>query len=483
MVYPIVELVMVMAGVAGVIVSSINGWSGQLLGVVAKIAPLALIPFAFKLSGGVISQTYSGATNLGKKLSEGIKGNPNNPYSLRNRVKRDALEDVTRSQQRVVDKGKSLDASKRRKAFSRVVSMTGGNIEGRMSRYNKERAEMAETMSATGRDRLRYAAAGYILEAGEADSTGHAEPNRRRYMNSKGDEISANEYQQGKSLFGQGLGNIGSQLEYTTRKAQSDKDIANMRFAYAKNAKSGGWNADEMRDVWAQAVFPHKDKWLSEWYSTPVPLAGNSASQGVRFEDVSTNMNSLDKEINEQHRTKEGFRVSSLRAQDWAAQHHEMMRIQSKLDIDPNSATKEEVERYAKMSENLDTMARSGIITMNGEGEPQVSGAPAEAQGEILAMFNSRKYLSAPKELPPTPLPAGVAGPPAPSGTYSGSDRILYDKAVADQLSSAAPPGGSRPLARLEAIQRAALKDSTGKDITAHISSDREPIINNTVVN
>ena len=125
MVYPIVELVMVMAGVAGVIVSSINGWSGQLLGVVAKIAPLALIPFAFKLSGGVISQTFSGATNLGKKLSEGIKGNPNNPYSLRNRVKRDALEDVTRSQQRVVDKGKSLDASKRRKAFSRVVSMTG----------------------------------------------------------------------------------------------------------------------------------------------------------------------------------------------------------------------------------------------------------------------------------------------------------------------------------------------------------------------
>ena len=125
-------------------------------------------------------------------------------------MKRDALEDVTRSQQRVVDKGKSLDASKRRKAFSRVVSMTGGNIEGRMSRYNKERAEMAETMLATGRDRLRYAAAGYILEAGEADSTGHAEPNRRRYMNSKGDEISANEYQQGKSLFGQGLGNIGS---------------------------------------------------------------------------------------------------------------------------------------------------------------------------------------------------------------------------------------------------------------------------------
>ena len=68
-------------------------------------------------------------------------------------------------------------------------------------------------------------------------------------------------------------------------------------------------------------------------------------------------------------------------------------------------------------------------------------------------MFNSRKYLSAPKELPPTPLPR-VSLVHRTSGTYSGSDRILYDKAVADQLSSAAPPGGSRPLARLEAIQR-----------------------------
>jgi hypothetical protein len=453
MVYPIVALVFVMADVTSVIVSKLPitpQWLAQLMGVVALISPLFLIPFAFKIAGGVTGSIYGAMNNFGHKATEAIKGNQNNPHSLRNNIKRGLGKRFDRRLQSAIDKGyntkdangnlKQNFGSKYRRGVSRGLGLVSGNLNGRMARYNKEEAETAEYESATGRDNYRYAAAGYIVRKGVSDAYGQTDYTRDRAFNSKGAEISFPEYRKGKSLHGGGMNAIGTGLEYSFRKAQSTEDIANARYAFAQNAAQEGWTNPEMRDVWAQSTYPHKDKWLSEWFSTPTATDGRSARGGVTFEDVSTNVGSLDKAVNEQHRTKEGFRAASLRKQDWEAQSNEMNRIQDKISsgYKPSNDTEKaefdkEKSRLAKIYENIDVMATKqsfgGTYTPAGqegmaEGQTVVSGASAEVQGVIKAMHDNRRF--------------GLSAKQDKDTGYSSTDqRVFTDKNTGDVIADA----------------------------------------------
>lgn len=59
-----------------------------MLPIMALVAPLFLMPFAFKMAGGVIGNIHAALNSVGKKATEAIKGNPNDPMSLRNRTRR-----------------------------------------------------------------------------------------------------------------------------------------------------------------------------------------------------------------------------------------------------------------------------------------------------------------------------------------------------------------------------------------------------------
>jgi hypothetical protein len=92
MVYPIIMVMFAMCSVGAVVVSSFvpgkEQWLGDLLTIVGVSAPLFLIPFAFKISGGVVGSIYGGLSNINKRVSETIKGNVNDQNSLRNRTRR-----------------------------------------------------------------------------------------------------------------------------------------------------------------------------------------------------------------------------------------------------------------------------------------------------------------------------------------------------------------------------------------------------------
>src|SRR3990167_201301 len=89
LVYPIVMIIFAMSQVVSAIFTSQDdkGLSG-IVAIVLAVLPLFLIPFAFKLSGGMIAAVSGSIQGLGKKAVEGIKGNPNDPYSLRRRTTR-----------------------------------------------------------------------------------------------------------------------------------------------------------------------------------------------------------------------------------------------------------------------------------------------------------------------------------------------------------------------------------------------------------
>jgi hypothetical protein len=93
LVYPIVFIVFAMSKITGAIVSSIGlpdglGVLAQILGIAASLAPLFLIPFAFKIAGNTIGTVHDAVTKGRQRLHGGIKGNAQDPNSLQNKIKR-----------------------------------------------------------------------------------------------------------------------------------------------------------------------------------------------------------------------------------------------------------------------------------------------------------------------------------------------------------------------------------------------------------
>jgi hypothetical protein len=91
MIYPIVEVMFALSfALAVTINSTASGLAKplvQLMSLAALVMPLFLIPFAFKIAGGVLGQISEVTANLGKRAAQGIQGNPNDPNSLGSRVR------------------------------------------------------------------------------------------------------------------------------------------------------------------------------------------------------------------------------------------------------------------------------------------------------------------------------------------------------------------------------------------------------------
>lgn len=94
LIYPIIATIFALADILAITMQQGGSSSGlvavvsQIMSVVALIIPLFMIPFAFKLAGGIIGRAYDASNKFRLSSQESIKGNANNPDSLRNRSKR-----------------------------------------------------------------------------------------------------------------------------------------------------------------------------------------------------------------------------------------------------------------------------------------------------------------------------------------------------------------------------------------------------------
>jgi hypothetical protein len=95
LVYPIIAVLFSLGNVLSVTLSDSsyrqNGVTATVSGLVAMVAiimPLFLVPFAFKMAGGIMGSIYGGLSSLGKKAVSGIQGDPRNPNSLQNNLRR-----------------------------------------------------------------------------------------------------------------------------------------------------------------------------------------------------------------------------------------------------------------------------------------------------------------------------------------------------------------------------------------------------------
>lgn len=459
MVYPIIMIMFAVADILSVTIQQANSSSGigggPLLSEAAKIStigqglaaliafvclflPLMLIPFAFRMAGGALGKISEVVGNNMNKVTEAIKGNINDPNSLRNKTKRNLGQQVTRGQNRVIQAGRDMKAPALTRARGKIAGLgVFGNVDQRMATYNKAAAQRREDLTSFGDDTLVYAGAGYMEDG--------------KYFDAKGRQISRQTYKRGKSLYGGSQHDISQALTHQLGKALTQDDVAQYRKAFRKNAINEGWSDKEVAGVHAAVTYPHKSVHPSEWYSKPKLLSNGD----IYWEDVSQNEGAYGEMVTDLA-ARPAYELSRVSADDWAVQADHQTRAGRKFEaIDavlrsgetrqvaadgtvtvshPGKVVEDhatgiktvydehdkvtgsvaqtadgltaygadgrsvasvstgELRNFAKTDEILDSMVAERVMQVSSDGEVQVAGASPEAQKIIGAMYNSQQY-------------------------------------------------------------------------------------------
>ncbi len=164
LVYIVIEVVFAMSFVMSKILNmrtgagGITGTLGALTSIVVLLMPLFLIPFAFKLAGGVIGSLYGTLSGVGKKTGEAIKGNPNDQNSLRNRTKKNARAGYIKNKAQYVRSTGAFDPDSTngrfKKLSGRAVNRLSGDLFGDEAQINQEGQARLDAISGNGDDVL-----------------------------------------------------------------------------------------------------------------------------------------------------------------------------------------------------------------------------------------------------------------------------------------------------------------------------------------
>jgi hypothetical protein len=167
LVYPLIAGIFAMGEVMSVFIqqgsttSGPTAYIGQLLSVVSFIIPLFLIPFSFRLAGGIIGKVHDTLLGMNKRGIEAVKGNPNDPNSLRNFTRRNMRDAGVRMRGKGVstlsDYNKGRTAMGKRGVRSFAAGRLGralnyGDLELKESILNKEQGDQREIKTGHGPD-------------------------------------------------------------------------------------------------------------------------------------------------------------------------------------------------------------------------------------------------------------------------------------------------------------------------------------------
>lgn len=171
LIYPIIAVIFAIGDILAITMSQGGSSNGllaviaQLLGVMALIAPLFLIPFAFKIAGGIIGRVYDASNKMRLRGQEAIKGNANLPNSLRNRVKGNlagassaAGAQSWRKLDSYYDKsftgtGRDRRPSMKGRAAGRLAGVFAGSVE-KEALQNQKSAQRFDAVTGNGDDTL-----------------------------------------------------------------------------------------------------------------------------------------------------------------------------------------------------------------------------------------------------------------------------------------------------------------------------------------
>lgn len=229
LVYPIIMIVFAMTDVLAVTVgnssvstnnTSPTGWMTNIVSMILLVLPMFLIPWSFKMAGGAIGSLSGMAQGVSKKATEAIKGNANDPTSLRNATKRNTGAAFTRKRAQFVRSSGIFDSDSKkgrvRKALGGAAAY--GDIFAKEAAINRTGSERLEAVSSFGDDTLLNARSAVLADDG-------------KWRTLDGNEVSASAVRKARALYSP-LGELQKSASYRLQKTNN----ASTARAYKRNA-------------------------------------------------------------------------------------------------------------------------------------------------------------------------------------------------------------------------------------------------------
>jgi hypothetical protein len=256
MIYPVVMIMFAVCDILAVTVVQSNNKNNALAVVISfllQFLPLLFIPYAMRLSGSAIASVHDAITEHRKRGQEAIKGNVNDPWSLRNQAKRKASNAMLASRENFVGRGSDLQDKDGKKGYGAFRKTLGrglagvaghGNYEELRSRRNKEAADMLQMHVATGGDDTTRALFARQNENGEWIGT-----NGER-------KFAASEVAKARSMYGKDPSMYQAALTYELGKAANDQEMETTLARHQENMDDRSLGIGAARGgIWAGSKF------------------------------------------------------------------------------------------------------------------------------------------------------------------------------------------------------------------------------------
>ena len=277
LVYPIIAVIFSISNILSVTISDASKAEGgflatiaQLIAIIALLVPLFLIPFAFKLAGGVLSRIHEVATQMHKRGQETVKGNANDPRSLRNRTRynmRSAANDRRSvgvgklAAKTLVDGGAKTALG--RSTYGMAAKLANyGNLQAERAHLYKEQEELVSAQYSMGDDSNIRAM--WALQYKGSDDAATGRKNGGWYSpyvggDGKFKEWNAVDVQKAHDIVRRDPSKLQAYAKYELSKAADDGQAAAFQQRFVDLSNDFGWDSGQANSVWAGVKFAHQN--------------------------------------------------------------------------------------------------------------------------------------------------------------------------------------------------------------------------------
>jgi len=275
LVYPIVIVIFAVADVLSVTVMNANGSSNVIAPMIAfvlQFLPLLMIPYAFRLAGGAVGLVHETLTNYHKRGQEAVKGNVNDPYSLRNMTRRGAGNAMLSGRERAVNRYVAQQKNGGRRGLRGAAIALGGRAAGfgnyqvRRSLRNKEGSELVQNQTNYGDDSTVRAAFARQLSYTDKNGarktgyfgTGVLDDGQGNAIGQTSSQFSSFEVSKARQLNMRDPSLYQAALTYEVGKAGDDTELAQVMAAHHAAVQSNPQLQGFGGGIWKGAAFQHQ---------------------------------------------------------------------------------------------------------------------------------------------------------------------------------------------------------------------------------
>lgn len=262
LVYPIIMVTFALANIMSVLISKSGNGTGQnsflsqILSIVVLVIPLVAIPYSFRLAGGLLGKLHDVVTNYGKRSTEAIKGNQNDPTSLRNRTRQKMGGQITRGRAqtfRTLDKKNILPGAN---AF-----IFGSALE-KEALLNQQTHQRVFTVKDFGDDSVINARASFIdtrRTISDGNGTMIANPNFGKRTTLDGKSVSDAQWKAANMQYPT-LGDLQAVADYRSTKVLTTEEAQRFSQYFGMMAQQQGLSANEATGIYTGLSFARQNE-------------------------------------------------------------------------------------------------------------------------------------------------------------------------------------------------------------------------------